>query len=410
MSWIDNIKEQLTIITGDGKTYTPLWLNALNSVEYNVAEFEFSGVTGTLVKRKRPKGIRHSLQLFFTGEDHLDQAEAFRISASDPRYWTISHPYFGLLVVQPVSLEFDNTKHNVTEIKGTVVETITEDFPATTIIPKKKIANDVATTNEAGALYSSDKINAFGIKTNTLTRQREFIGSVNATVGNLISNLDGVDEYYNAFNQASQAVNTLSSTPLQAVRSFQSFLSKPAQFSASVRSRIDTLAESVTSLSGLSGGGLLMDSTLYEVNGAALIAAMCAAASTPQEEDFQNGVDVLSIIELIIAEYDGYLTELDALQSDNGGSPSSYIPDAETMTELSGLVNYTVGSLYEIALNARQERSLILEKDSNWILLAHRLYGWSNGEGVIEDLINQNGAGLSEMLQVKKNRKILYYI
>lgn len=410
MSWVESIQERLTIITGDGKTYNPLWLNALNTVEYNVAEFDFSGVTGTLVKRKKPRGTRHSLQLFFVGENHLDQSEAFRVSASDSRYWTISHPYYGLMVVQPISLEFDNTKHNVTEIKGTVVETITEDFPAATIIPKKKIANDVAQTNEALALYGSEKITTFGIDTNTITRQREFISSVNANVLPLVGSFDGIDEYYNSFNEAAQAVNTLSSAPLASIRSFQTFLSKPAQFTSSVRSRIASLGSSITSLSGMVSGGLVMDKVMYENNGGALIAAMCESAANPIGGDFQNGVDVLGVIELILTEYDSYLTQLDDLQTDNNGSPTSYIPDADAMSDLSSLVNYTVGNLYEIALDARQERSIILEKDSNWILLAHRLYGWSNGEDVIEELISQNGAGLSEMLQVKKNRRVLYYI
>jgi hypothetical protein len=41
MSWIENIKNDLQITTGDGKKYKPSWLNATKSIDYNISEFEF---------------------------------------------------------------------------------------------------------------------------------------------------------------------------------------------------------------------------------------------------------------------------------------------------------------------------------------------------------------------------------
>ena len=43
--------------------------------DYNVAEFEFPEVSGTLVSRKKPKGSRYDLEIIFQGENNLDLSQ-----------------------------------------------------------------------------------------------------------------------------------------------------------------------------------------------------------------------------------------------------------------------------------------------------------------------------------------------
>ena len=95
-------------------------------------EFNFPGVSGSLVSRRLPKGRRYALELYFQGEDNTTIADAFETSADDPRPWTLSHPLYGQLTVQPLSLSFDNSKMNSTRVTGTVVETITDQYPRAT--------------------------------------------------------------------------------------------------------------------------------------------------------------------------------------------------------------------------------------------------------------------------------------
>ena len=92
MSWLDQIKNDLTIVTGDGKRYTPLHINAVKEKEYNTVEFNFPGVSGSLVSRRLPKGRRYALELYFQGEDNTTIADAFETSADDPRPWTPQPP------------------------------------------------------------------------------------------------------------------------------------------------------------------------------------------------------------------------------------------------------------------------------------------------------------------------------
>ncbi len=41
MSWLDKIRQDLIITTGDGVTHTPLYINASKQREYNTSEFEY---------------------------------------------------------------------------------------------------------------------------------------------------------------------------------------------------------------------------------------------------------------------------------------------------------------------------------------------------------------------------------
>jgi hypothetical protein len=77
---------------------------------------------------------------------------------------------------------------------------------------------------------------------------------------------------------------------------------------------------------------------------------------------------------------------------------------------LNSLINFTVSNLFSIALKAKQERSIVLDKDSNWVLLTHRLYGIDKADKNIEELMKSNDVGLNEILQVKKGRRVVYYL
>jgi len=78
--------------------------------------------------------------------------------------------------------------------------------------------------------------------------------------------------------------------------------------------------------------------------------------------------------------------------------------------QLNLLLNYTLSNLFNIALNAKQERNQILTEDSNWILLTHKFYGLDAEDANIVQLMEQNKAGLSSVLQVEKNTRVYYYV
>lgn len=412
MSWLDKIRTDLIIVTGDGKEYRPAWLPGEKDVEYNIASFDFPEIEGTLVHRSKRKGRKIPMQLFFQGENHIDASNAFEQSANDSRAWTVTHPYYGRLIVQPASLNINNTAYNVSEIKVELLETITDEYPRASFAPQDKIANDVVTSNEIAAEVCVEEITAKGAPPLTINKTEVFLVKSDSSVQKIINQQSDTQDYYNNFNQAQAAVQDLTTDPLTAMQFSQAAISAPATFDASVTQRFAILNEQIAALNSsmLSGVTDLIDKSIYQTFGNTLLSALCLSASTPRAGDYANRTDVLITISVLLTAYNAHMTTLDGLQTDDNGNIDSFIPDVQAQTDLNNLVNYTITNLFDIALSARQERSIILEKDSNWILLAHRFYGLDVNDTTVDDMIKFNNAGLSEMLQVKKNRKIIYYV
>lgn len=408
MSWLDKIKTSLTITTGDGKKYVPEYLNATKEKEYNTAEFTFPNVSGSLVYRAKPKGRRYNLELFFQGADHLDTSSTFETSADDNRAWTLSHPYYGQLTVQPLGLHFDNTGHNLTKITGTVVETITDQYPKGTTNPVDQIAQQSATAQAAtAAAYGHNAKPA----ARDITQQQGYshIAYINA---NSFSPPDVAGDLFDAYQLALASLTTAVSNPLKAIKNQQDLFALPAKFKIATSRRLDLLMGTFSSIrTGLQPDSVTPSQKMaYQSNNGTLTAAMCESASTPQAGDYTTRTDVLSVIEVIIGAYNLYLADLDGLQTPTGGAPDSFIPDADALFQLDTLVNYTISNLFNIALNAKQQRSFILLTDSNWLSLAHKLYGLLPDDSTITTLMAQNNAGLTTVLQVPKNTLINYYV
>lgn len=406
MSWLEKINTDFTITTGGKKTFRPQWMNAVKSKEYNVSEFEFPNVAGTLVIRRKPKGARYELELYFQGENHLDESKSFEEAADDSRPWTVEHPFYGTITVQPTALNFDNTALNVTKITGTVVETIAEDYPKSTVNPTDKIIKDAADLNVVIA-------EQFAVNTKPDVKNINTLKDINNKLfkegQKIVTLAENFEEYFDLFNKADAAAVNAIQDPLTAMRTLTSVINAPAFFSVSVKARIDNFLTQFRLL-GQPLATLLRpsDKRTYECAGGSLISAM--AAATVSNYKYENRNAVLNAAGALSDTYSEYLANLDAIQTENGGMTDSYMPDAGALSALSGLVNYAVSNLFDISLNAKQERSLLCEEDTNIILLAHRLYPLQPDDSTIDTLIDTNEIGINELLLIEKGRKIIYYV
>lgn len=407
MSWINNIQNDFIITTGDGKEYKVLWINPSKEISFNIAEFEFPNLAGTLVKRGTPKGRKYNLEIYFQGDDNIEKSLEFEQSGNDPRPWTLVHPFYGTLIVHPVTLLFDNTKYNVSKITGTLIETITQDNPKNTIVPADKIVQANESLNEKFAGSFANDIPEPNTKDiNTLSNNNL---SVYNTVKKKISNTLDAEEYFNLFNSANAAILQATEFPLECITKVQAILTAPFQFADSVKNRINNLVTQFNKLRDSIENILTRnDKKIYENNAGVTISAACVAAVTLP--DYKNRNEVTFIIDQVSEMYDSYISDLDDLQSDNGGGTDSFIPDVISMISLNDIVNFTLSNLYDIALNSKQERAVILEDDSNVVMLAHRFYGLLVDDSTIEQIIENNGIGLTEILQVRKGRTIIYYV
>ena len=408
MSWIEKVKTSIEITTGDGKVYKPQYLMASKSIDYNVAEFVFPEIKGTLVRRELAKGARHTLNLTFQGEDHLDVSADFESSADDKRPWRIYHPMYGDLLVQPTSISIDPTGLNTTVIIAQVIETITEDAPKIDVDPTDKTIRDVAALKETTAESFENNIEP---DTGDINQMQDdiknvyAIGSANVLSGALSN------DYFNQFNDALSKTLDAAENTLDAAQSMIDLMYFPAKFASSLRGRLTVLKDQFLEL-GEQLSNLVDPNSkkIYETNAGAIVGAMIEAAVNPISNDYGSKNDVLEVVESIMNVYNEFIANLDFLQTSNGGSPESYIPDYNAQSGLNTVVNYAVSQLFNIATTAKQERTITLEADSNVIVLAHRFYGLNISDATIDEFLAQNNIGSNEYLIVKKGRELVYFI
>lgn len=406
MSWVTKIKNDLIIVTGDGKQYRPLWVVSSFKSEYNVAQFNFPDVEGTLVKRGTVMGREFGLNIVFQGDNHLDESAAFWESTKDKNPWTIQHPFYGQLSVQPTSLVFDNADLNVSRITGTIIETILEDRPRAVVANADEIQRKVPEFENEFADYLDETPTQADINTAVLTNKKMYNLGVP-----IIEIPDEFQAYTNIFNQAQGAAVNALTTPIVFMRSITTLINYPSQMTLSVKARFEQLIKQWAALTDTVEGLFYPSSKkIFQIQGAMNVAAMCYTSVTPLSGNYTNQKEVLSIITKITNTYNELIDNLDDLQTNNGGSPLSFIPNYNLMFTLQDLVFQTISSLFEIALSAKTERRIVTNKDTNVILLTKQLYGLDPDDNNINELITNNGWGMNMLLQVKKNTEVVYYI
>lgn len=407
MSWISKIQTNIQITTGDGRVYNPLYFLAPKTVEYNIAEFNFPEVEGTLVKRGKPKGTKHSIEIIFQGEDHLDQSLNFETSCKDSRPWTLFHPFYGKLLVQPASLTFDATGYNTTVITGEVTETITDEYPRISIDPKDKAFFDSGNTTDAfnetlsNVSFTTADVNTLEGSTNDLFN----LGSASVKSGNQSN------EYLSLYGIASSSILSVFSDASFMATSISNFIEYPFIFEDNIQNRLRLLIDQFNTLGQkLSNLTTPNDKKIYEFFAGSLVNTVIKTSLSPLPGDYLNATSVYAVIDSVLGVYNLYIENLDSLQTENNGTVDSYVPNFEPLSALSNLVNYAVSNLFTIAFGARQERTLFLENDSNVIVLAHRFYGLTPEDSTINEFIDTNGIGVNEYYEILKGRKLIYYV
>ena len=397
MNWIERIEnKRLQIITGDGRTYEPIWQNARFEFGFNFAEFNFVGEPGTLIDRRLHKGARYAVEFVFQGEDNIDVLNEFLQSAKDPRPWTLRHPLYDDLTVQPLGLNIDNSLFNISRITGTVAETIEKIEPETITDHKEEIKKQKEATDEANAADIAVKIKE--PKGGDVLMVKNWITSCAGTYADialtaadalLLDNL--VFDAVNAAGRMLEDVNTyaqktiaLINFPFMVAGSFQ------AKYRA-IKESFDTLKQifvrddaTPNEINNYTGLNMAMRSTLP------VMAINSPFKTRPEVYDAIKQINDLNVQEIANIDETGAILN----------------PDVSFQTER--IINLSLGYLFNIAFNTKQERNLIVEKDTNPVVLAFRFYG--AGDDALDDFINENELSLNEMIQIPKGRRVVWYV
>lgn len=413
MAWEEAIKNRIQITTGDGEVYEPLMMvsSFTASFEFNISVFEFPGISGSKVDKRLRKGVRYPLEMYFQGSDCIEQGKAFAESSNvKTKPWQVIHPIFGQFNGQPESIEMDASGLNVFKITCTVIETILEDGAQTVFEPSENAKYILNRAKEVNNETFESAIPSF--ESTDVVLMNNNVSGMYESASTSITDQTLFNQYTNLFNTATTKINNALSEANFGISFVQDFINYPAQFVMDIKTKLNIIKQQallfIDSVYNLNSS--YNEKKIFENNKGALIGTLIEAISNPQDGDYQNATDVYYAIDQALLIYNQFITELQGLQSPNGYEQGAYLPNAEFLEALSYSFNYAISNLFAIALTADQERIIYLEEDSNVIIQTHRFYGLQQDDSTLKRFVETNKIGLNETLQLKKGRKLVYYV
>jgi hypothetical protein len=404
MSWQNDIENKIfTIITGDGRSYTPKWRNAVKLVDYNVSVFDFVNVTGSYIDRRKPKARKFDLEFYFDGENAVTIGNNFEISARNANKWTVKHPFYGEIKCQPLSLSQDNTTLNCSAFKVPVLETLLQGWPKYDIVVTDQLTTLQTTLNN----YQVVDLKNTGINKVALT---SLVNKSDTTISKSITDDNELIAFKKLVSNAIIGIDEVLFDTVTVLRSIQAVINYPAVISRTIKDRVNVLIEVLNNIFDSFNGSTVVGKKHVENFGGTTIAAMHIAASTNISDDYSRRSDVSNIQDILLTSYNSYLVFLDSMQTDRADSDNSYQANFDNLNSLESLVNISVANLYDLAFSAKQERSFIVDKDSNPIVLTHRFYGLDSDDVNLTNFITENNIGINELINIRKGRKVVYYV
>ena len=181
-------------------------------------------------------------------------------------------------------------------------------------------------------------------------------------------------------------------------------------FSLAVKNRINLLGTVYASLKGIPAGrGTVNNKAYFEAAGASAIAAMALAMVNPQDSDYTTRASIAVVDDQLTGYYNDYLQALDGFYVDMNDPGNAYSASAETQQVLKTMIVETRAQLLTLALNARQERQVVLDRDSNLIVETHKYMGLDADDVNLETFRTINGIRNRKLFKIPKGTMIRYY-
>ena len=389
MSWKDNIENiEFTIVTGDNEIFKPLYSSSSQNLEFNVSEFNFIELEGTLVTRKKVKSQKIPLNITFQGDDHIDIAEKFLQSSKDPRYWTVTHPIIGEVYGHPASISKTNDDLN------TVVFSI--DFWET-IRPGEVLSSKVYPLE----LIESKNIELIEfVSLNLIPDQKQefksLVSKIESRYDTLI-NATNIDQFKGLLSGAMSGIDNLLKEPQKAIRNISQLIQFPAYIEDTLKTRVALIQAILNDIKEI-----FPDNNLnYSIFGSVVVSGIAQIILKPSENDFVTRNDVQVQFNNLADVYDNFLNDIDN---------NNFQQDFQEAITLNEIIINTLYYLYDVSFDAKQERYDIVESDTNLILLTHKYMGLDKEDKNLNTFREINGIKNKNLFIVKKGRKITYLV
>lgn len=388
------VNEKVSITTGDSKNYElPYELSAFDE-DFHYTKFDFLNTPGSLIDRKEIQATRYDLTVYFTGADHLIDANEFRNSTLDKRPWLVEHPFNGTRNMQPLTIKYNNTNILHTAVTISLSETIMNNGLLIAQDPKSLIESGAENLNDDNNEISSELIQESNSEVATLT---DTANGINSDLRSKISSQEIADKYSDIFFKLNSSVGSFGSDAIQTMRQITNMLLMPRQFIDNIKDRLDFVKSQFDSFLNLTQSS----STIYTAQyfGASVISAYTVTAVPSTTVKYNTASEVDEVALDLWGMFTDYASGLQSQQTVNG-----FVPNYDIASQLYEQVVNTIFNLYQIALDLPTVVEDTVKADTMAVILSHT-YGMD-----FDLMFKVNNWSIAQTLIIPKDSPFKYYI
>lgn len=412
MAWTDRIREA-AYNSPQGTRQTFDFEDVQRSVDKKTAAFDFADADGTYIQDNGHSGRQYPLRVFFWGDDHDLEADAFEALLLERGTGRLEHPRYGVVDVVPFG-----TITQRDDLKTAANQTIIEvSFWATTGIVYPTGQSDPASdVTDAVSEYNAAAADQFGSVVDTDTAIERvslknsfsvLLDAATSTLGGIAAAQDDVRQQFGTIADSIRAgIDDLVAIPSDLAAQAIILLQAPAQSIDAIATRLSTYAGLIDDLidsDPAEPGYDAREANTYHA--AELYASTYVTGSVLSvvNTQFETKSAALAAAEEILDQ----LAAVTAWRDDNYASLSE-IDTGESYQKLLTAAALAAGFLVEISFSLKQERRITLDRARSIIDLAAELYG--SVDDKLDFLIQSNSLTGSEILELPRGREIVYYV
>jgi len=426
MSWQDRTKPA-AYRSPSNVRYEFNYENVSRGVDRRTTAFSFPGINDNYIQDNGYGSRHYAMRCIFWGDDCDRLATEFEGALLEPGVGTLEHPLYGTFKVVPFG-RIQRKDELVAAANQAIVEvtfwtTTGVVYPSADRAPQNEVYAAIEDYKVAQAQGFGDSMELSGV-----AAQQALRGAVEAQ-------LETADKYLSAISEATQeatrefrawqqtintGINVLVGNPALLAQQVVNMVLAPARALIGIQNRIVAYVDFMRVIfSAKTFQQIAPTSTKrqteasnefrsYDLNAQAALVAMALAAV---ESTYRTKPEALSVAQALLAQMasvaawreEGYAT----LATADFGARINALDDGIAWQQATKVIGTCAGYLVQVAFTLAPERVYVTDRPRTVIDLASELYG--DVEESVEFLISSNDLTGSEILEVPRNKELLWY-
>lgn len=412
MSWRDRLRQEVSLTSPLGSTFSALWRGNDRSIEKSLGRFKYPGVKGEKIQDLEVGAGRYPLTIYFEGEDHDLEADRFFEACGESGAWSITHPVRGDIALQLISVTERITpveNGNVTQFDLEWLEPLGASVVVSSAQLQAEVSSGVVTLNDTGAEQLETNITQ-----DTAGKIASFQAAVSAVKNKVESTLAPLYELSDEINSQISAVkrsidDTLSIIPIDVLSiagQVQALIQLPALAVQDIGARIDAYENMAAAIFAGDGEGDRNTVAVNELALTALIGAFSESVVTGELENRVQAIDFIESTNAIFTDITNYLDDAQALYLAED-IEDQYFSQSASFSTAYNSIGLTVAYLLRSSFDLAIEKRFALLKNRAPIEITITEYG---DVEQFDFFISTNSLTGDDILVLPAGREVVVYI